>query len=57
MSWALYLRHEEADFSEYVASFTDGADAEVAQLQLEQELWNNSDEGDDLPVVVLVEEP
>lgn len=57
MSWALYLRHEEADFSEFVASFTDGHDAVAAQEKLELEIWETSDEGDDLPVVILVEEP
>lgn len=57
MSWALYMRHEEADFSEWVASFTDIYDARFAQEKLELQLWENSDEGDDLPFVVLVEEP
>lgn len=56
MSWSLYLRHEEADFSEFVAEFSDVHDAVSAQHKLERELWENSDEGDDLPVVVLVEE-
>ena len=57
MSWALYLRHEEADFSEWVASFTDIHDAQFAQEKLDQQLWDNSDEDDDIPVTVLVEEP
>lgn len=58
MSWALYLRHEEADFSEWVASFTDVHDAVFSQEKLERELWDSRDEEEDyLPVVVLVEEP
>jgi hypothetical protein len=54
MSWALYLHYDEADFTEFVASFSDVETARVAKLKLEQEL---ADEEYDVPFVILVEEP
>jgi hypothetical protein len=57
MSWALYLRYEEADFSEYVTSFTDEADAYAAQEEWIEKIENDEEDDGDLPIVIIVEEP
>lgn len=57
MSFALYLRYDEADFTEYITSFSVAADAREAKLKIEQDMWDSAEDGDDIPHVVLVEEP
>lgn len=57
MSWALYLVHEDADFTEYVASYTDEADAYAAQEKVDEELAQFDEDGEYPPVVIVVEEP
>lgn len=54
MSWGLYIHYDEADFTEFVTSFTDASTARAAKLKLEQEY---ADLEEDTPFVILVEEP